>query len=81
MKLAMRNSPVFQKMTKKAKIDALSPADKRMAAMLIKRDAFDLAKSLSPLTGSIIAHYIFSVKVNYVNYCTKIRARSKSLRF
>ncbi|MCA9067607.1 MAG: divalent metal cation transporter [Planctomycetaceae bacterium] len=34
-----------------------------MAAMLIRRDAFDLAKSLRPLTGDGVAQYVFGVGV------------------
>ncbi len=45
------------------RIDELPRADKRMAAMLIKRDAFDLANSLSPFTGKIFSHYIFGIGV------------------
>ena len=44
-------------------IDALPTADKRLAAMLIKRDAFNLAQSLSPLTGQTFAHYVFGIGV------------------
>ena len=44
-------------------IDALPQADKRMAAMLVRRDAFNLANSLSPLTGPAIAHYAFGLGV------------------
>jgi Mn2+/Fe2+ NRAMP family transporter len=42
---------------------ALPQADRRMAAMLVRRDAFDLAQSLSPLTGKTFAHYVFGVGV------------------
>ena len=42
---------------------ALPDADKRMAAMLIKRSAFDLAASLKPLTGDIFSHYVFGIGV------------------
>lgn len=45
------------------RIDALPAADKKLAAMLVNRDAFDLAASLSPLTGDIFAHYIFGIGV------------------
>ncbi|MHC4645497.1 MAG: divalent metal cation transporter [Planctomycetota bacterium] len=48
---------------RKHMVDALPPADKKMAAMLVKRDAFNLARSLSPLTGDIFAHYIFGIGV------------------
>jgi Mn2+/Fe2+ NRAMP family transporter len=56
-------------------IDALSPsaldekiaglplADRRMAAMLVKRDAGQLAQSLAPLTGSTVANAIFGFGV------------------
>ncbi len=38
-------------------------ADKRMAAMLVKRDAFNLADSLAPLLGAGWAKYIFGLGV------------------
>jgi len=44
-------------------IDALPTADKRMVAMLVKRDSFNLAQSLSPLTGRAFSHYIFGIGV------------------
>jgi Mn2+/Fe2+ NRAMP family transporter len=46
-----------------AEVDALPWADKRMAAMLVKRDAFNLADTLTPLTGPIIAQYVFGLGV------------------
>jgi hypothetical protein len=52
---------------KAVRVDALiAPmpvADKKMAAMLVKRDAFNLADSLAPLTGKTIARYIFGLGV------------------
>lgn len=45
------------------KIDAMPIADRRMAAMLVKRDAFDLADTLKPLTGDTIARYVFGFGV------------------
>ena len=48
---------------KAAMIEGLPAADKQMAAMLVKRDAFNLADSLSPLTGRAIAHYAFGIGV------------------
>jgi len=45
------------------KIDNLPDADKRMAAMLVKRDAFNLAQSLAPLTSETFSHYIFGIGV------------------
>jgi Mn2+/Fe2+ NRAMP family transporter len=43
--------------------EALPWADKRMAAMLVKRDAFNLADTLVPLTGPVIAQYVFGLGV------------------
>ena len=48
---------------KAKRIEALPVADKRMSAMLVKRDAFNLAQSLAPLTGSVVAHYVFGLGV------------------
>ena len=45
------------------KVDALPWADKRMAAILVKRDAFNLADTLKPLTGDKIAQYVFGLGV------------------
>ncbi len=45
------------------KSQALPWADKRMAAILVKRDAFNLAETLTPLTGPIISQYIFGLGV------------------
>lgn len=44
-------------------VESLPQADKRMAAMLVRRDAFNLANSLSPLTGEAVAHYAFGIGV------------------
>jgi Mn2+/Fe2+ NRAMP family transporter len=43
--------------------EALPYADKKMAAMLVKRDNFNLAKTLEPLTGSVVAQYLFGLGV------------------
>lgn len=45
------------------KIGSLPYADKRMAAMLVKRDNFNLAKTLEPLTGPVVAQYLFGLGV------------------
>ena len=50
-------------MEKNQRVDALPDADKRMAAMLVKRDAFNLADTLAPLTGKGVAQYIFGLGV------------------
>ncbi|MFW6163145.1 MAG: divalent metal cation transporter, partial [Planctomycetota bacterium] len=63
---AQLGKPQFGKLTdeeKAAAREALPQADKRMAAMLIKRSAFDLAASLQPLLGDIFSHYIFGIGV------------------
>lgn len=46
-----------------AKSQALPWADKRMAAILVNRDAFNLADTLAPLTGPVIAQYVFGLGV------------------
>jgi Natural resistance-associated macrophage protein-like len=48
---------------KAAARENLPEADKKIAAMLIRRDAFDLAKSLGPLTGEGVAQYVFGIGV------------------
>ncbi len=56
----------FEKMSdedKTAARESLPMADKKVAAMLIRRDAFDLAKSLRPLTGEGVAQYVFGIGV------------------
>jgi len=42
---------------------ALPDGDKTMAAMLVKRDAFNLAATLEPLVGAKVANYIFGFGV------------------
>jgi len=42
---------------------AMPEADRRMAAMLVKRDAFNLADTLAPLTGSKFAQHVFGLGV------------------
>lgn len=46
-----------------ARLNALPQGDKEMAAMLVKRDAFDLAGSLEKLTGKGVAQYVFGIGV------------------
>ncbi len=48
---------------KKLRIEALPDADKKMAAMLVKRDAFNLADTLAPLVGKKFAQYVFGLGV------------------
>lgn len=44
---------------KQARAAGLPEADRKMAAMLVRRDAIDLAASLSPLVGDTVARYVF----------------------
>lgn len=46
-----------------AALAALPAADQAMAAMLIRRDAFNLASALERLTGKTVAHYVFGLGV------------------
>ena len=41
----------------------LPRGEKEIAAMVVNRDAFDLAESLQPLTGKIFSHYVFGAGV------------------
>lgn len=44
-------------------MDQLPEVDQRIAAMLIRRSPFDLAKSLAPLTGDQVANIVFGLGV------------------
>ncbi len=44
-------------------IAQLPEADRELAAMLVKRSAFQLASSLAPLTGDFVANYVFGFGV------------------
>ncbi len=46
-----------------ARIGGLSVADRRMAAVLARRDAFNLSDALSPLVGREFSHYVFGLGV------------------
>ena len=48
---------------KKQRTEALPYADKKLAAMLIKRDNFNLANALAPLTGGFLAQVAFGLGV------------------
>lgn len=41
----------------------VTDADRQLASMLVRRDAFDLAESLTPLTGRGIGQYVFGIGV------------------
>ncbi len=79
------------KVTKKS----LKPADRRVAAMLVKKDAFVLASSLEGLTGKTIAQTVFGIGVlgmaistiiilmliNGFTICEMLGAESKGLLY
>lgn len=44
-------------------VESLPLAEKRVAAMLAKRDAFDLANALTPLTGTVFSQFVFGFGV------------------
>ncbi|MDY0169404.1 MAG: divalent metal cation transporter [Thermoguttaceae bacterium] len=46
-----------------ARIETLDDADRRMAAVLARRDAFNLSDALSPLVGRQFSHYVFGLGV------------------
>lgn len=46
-----------------ATLPTIDLADRQLAAMLLKRDAFALAKSLEPMTGQTVAQVVFGVGV------------------
>jgi len=48
---------------KAARLAALPLADRRLAAMIVKRDSVHLAGALAPLTGPVVAHYVFGIGV------------------
>ena len=44
-------------------VSSLPLGDRRIASMLVRRDNIDLAQALSPLTGNVVAHYVFGIGV------------------
>jgi hypothetical protein len=54
---------VLSKQELQAEILRLAPSERRLAAMLVRRDAFDLAQSLKPLTGDVVANLVFGIGV------------------
>ncbi|MEX0680389.1 MAG: hypothetical protein WD097_03335 [Balneolales bacterium] len=53
-------------------MEAVSVHERRVAAALLTRDAFDLASSLEPLTGSFFARIIFGIGVLGMTLSTAI---------
>ncbi len=48
---------------KAGRLQSLPEADRVMAAMLVKRDSFNLAEALTPLTGKRFSQYVFGLGV------------------
>lgn len=48
---------------KTARMNSLPEAERRIAAMLVNRDAFQLANALAPLTGHTVARVLFGIGV------------------
>jgi Mn2+/Fe2+ NRAMP family transporter len=46
-----------------AVVGSLPESDRLLASTLVRRDAYDLALSLKPFTGNIIAQYVFGIGV------------------
>ena len=46
-----------------AQVAALPEADRSIAAMLVSRDSIHLAQALKPLTGAVVADYVFGIGV------------------
>ena len=61
--LGVPSTPELEKKKMAHFQNIMSHADKKMGAMLVKRDAFNLADTLAPLTGPVIAQYVFGLGV------------------
>ncbi|HOK09807.1 MAG TPA: divalent metal cation transporter [Candidatus Hydrogenedens sp.] len=48
---------------KEYRLSQLPEVDRKLSAMLVRRDAFNLSDALKPLTGSTVARYIFGIGV------------------
>ncbi len=44
-------------------LKSLPEADRKLSAMMVRRDAFNLSDALAPLTGSVVAKYVFGIGV------------------
>lgn len=53
----------LSKEEKEARIKELPEADRKLSAMMVRRDAFNLSDALTPLTGPTVAKYIFGIGV------------------
>jgi len=53
----------YAKKAKEQLVAELPLADRKIAAMLVRRDSIHLARALSPLTGDVVANYVFGIGV------------------
>ena len=53
----------YAKKAKDQLVAELPLADRKIAAMLVRRDSIHLARALSPLTGDVVANYVFGIGV------------------
>lgn len=53
----------LSKEAKEEKIKSLPEIDRKLSAMMVRRDAFNLSDALKPLTGSTVARYVFGIGV------------------
>jgi len=53
----------LSKEKKEELVHSLPESDQQLASMLVKRDTFDLADSLAPLTGKFVSRYVFGIGV------------------
>jgi hypothetical protein len=45
------------------RMEALPQKERELAALLVRRDAFDLAHALEPLSGPVVSRYVFGIGV------------------
>jgi len=65
----------FEKLSEDAQLTAMArvpESEKRIAASLVKRNAFEFSKSLAPLVGDKVANYVFGIGVFGMGFSTII---------
>ena len=62
-KLGAEAFTALSKEQRNAMVEAMPVADKTMGALLVRRDAFDLADAIAPLTGDKVSKIVFGVGV------------------
>jgi hypothetical protein len=63
LEASLAGNPPLSESEIAARLERVHPSERRIAATLLTRDAFDLATSLEPLTGGLFARIIFSIGV------------------